>query len=97
MLQKHPECFVFYITSFYLCQHEGRIELPPQDDDLLLRVDFVREVDELLKEIQAEQEKNRLETGYDPESVASMLKQQEKLQTIRQVESLLELASSLKW
>ena len=97
MLQKHPECFVFYITSFYLCQREGRIELPPQDDDLLLRVDFVREVDELLKEVQAEQEKNRLETGYDLESVANMLKQQEKLQTIRQVESLLELASSLKW
>ncbi|CAL4908025.1 unnamed protein product [Urochloa decumbens] len=78
-------------------EREGRIELPPQDDDLLLRVDFVREVDELLKEVQAEQEKNKLQTGYDPESVANMLKQQEKMQTIRQVESLLELASSLKW
>ncbi|XP_062231308.1 protein PALE CRESS, chloroplastic isoform X2 [Phragmites australis] len=78
-------------------EHEGRIELPPQDDDVLLRVDFVREVDELLKEVKVEQEKNKLQTGYDPESVVTMLKQQEKLQAIRQVESLLELASSLKW
>ncbi|RLN30420.1 hypothetical protein C2845_PM05G24500 [Panicum miliaceum] len=88
---------VVFPASFNMEKREGRIELPPQDDDLLLRVDFVREVDELLKEVQAEQEKNRLETGYDPESVANMLKHQEKLQTIRQVESLLELASSLKW
>ncbi|KAJ1262750.1 hypothetical protein BS78_09G133800 [Paspalum vaginatum] len=84
-------------AGFNMENHEGRIELPPQDDDLLLRVDFVREVDELLKEVQAEQEKNKVQTGYDPESVASMLKQQEKMQTIRQVESLLDLASSLKW
>nr|CAB3465339.1 unnamed protein product [Digitaria exilis] len=88
---------VVFPASFNMEKHEGRIELPPQDDDLLLRVDFVREVDELLKEVQAEQEKNKLQTGYDPESVANMLKMQEKLQTIRQVESLLELASSLKW
>ncbi|OQU77946.1 hypothetical protein SORBI_3009G127400 [Sorghum bicolor] len=78
-------------------EHEGRIELPPQDDDLLLRVDFVREVDELLKEVQAEQDKNKQQVGFDPESVAYMLKQQEKMQTIRQVESLLDLAASLKW
>ncbi|CAL4908024.1 unnamed protein product [Urochloa decumbens] len=88
---------VVFPASFNMEKREGRIELPPQDDDLLLRVDFVREVDELLKEVQAEQEKNKLQTGYDPESVANMLKQQEKMQTIRQVESLLELASSLKW
>lgn len=60
-------------------------------------MDFVREVDELLKEVQAEQDKNKQQIGFDPESVAYMLKQQEKMQTIRQVESLLELASSLKW
>ncbi|CAN6328377.1 unnamed protein product [Urochloa humidicola] len=88
---------VVFPASFNMEKREGQIELPPQDDDLLLRVDFVREVDELLKEVQAEQEKNKLQTGYDPESVANMLKQQEKMQTIRQVESLLELASSLKW
>ncbi|WVZ98387.1 hypothetical protein U9M48_043842 [Paspalum notatum var. saurae] len=84
-------------AGFNMENHEGRIEVPPQDGDLLLRVDFVREVDGLLKEVQAEQEKNKVQTGYDPESVANMLKQQEKMQTIRQVESLLELASSLKW
>ena len=64
---------------------------------MLLRVDFVREVDELLKEVEAEQEKSKLQTGYDPESVVTMLKQQEKLRTIRQVEALLELAATLKW
>jgi hypothetical protein len=88
---------LWFNTISLTCQQEGRIELPPQDDDVLLRVDFVREVDELLKEVQAEQEKNKQQTGYDPESVAMMLKQQEKLQVIRQVESLLELAGSLKW
>ncbi|TVU19272.1 hypothetical protein EJB05_35411, partial [Eragrostis curvula] len=84
-------------AGYNMEKKEGRIELPPQDDDVLLRVDFVKEVDELLKEVQAEQEKNKQQTGYDPESVATMLKQQEKLQVIRQVESLLELAASLKW
>jgi hypothetical protein len=99
-----PLVLLFFITLILwfntislTCQHEGRIELPPQDDDVLLRVDFVREVGELLKEVQAEQEKNKQQTGYDPESVATMLKQQEKLQVICQVESLLELAGSLKW
>ncbi|XP_062231307.1 protein PALE CRESS, chloroplastic isoform X1 [Phragmites australis] len=100
MLQVFPREDPFTIVfpaGFNLEKHEGRIELPPQDDDVLLRVDFVREVDELLKEVKVEQEKNKLQTGYDPESVVTMLKQQEKLQAIRQVESLLELASSLKW
>uniref|UniRef100_A0A452Z1M0 Protein PALE CRESS, chloroplastic n=2 Tax=Aegilops tauschii subsp. strangulata TaxID=200361 RepID=A0A452Z1M0_AEGTS len=83
--------------GFDMEKHDGQIKLPPQDDDVLLRVDFVREVDELLKEVEAEQEKSKLHTGYDPESVATMLKQQEKLRTIRQVEALLELAATLKW
>ncbi|CAD6272227.1 unnamed protein product [Miscanthus lutarioriparius] len=88
---------VVFPAGFNMENHEGRIELPPQDDELLLRVDFVREVDELLKEVQAEQDKKKQQIGFDPESVAYMLKQQEKMQTIRQVESLLDLASSLKW
>ncbi|XP_037469746.1 protein PALE CRESS, chloroplastic-like [Triticum dicoccoides] len=83
--------------GFDMEKHDGQIKLPPQDDDVLLRVDFVREVDELLKEVEAGQEKSKLQSGYDPESVATMLKQQEKLRTIRQVEALLELAASLKW
>ena len=89
-------CYKKILNSFF-CQHQGQIKLPPQDDDVLLRVDFIREVDELLKEVQAAHENNKVPTGNDPEAVATKLKYQEKLRTIRQVESLLELASSLKW
>uniref|UniRef100_A0ACD5TH44 Uncharacterized protein n=1 Tax=Avena sativa TaxID=4498 RepID=A0ACD5TH44_AVESA len=84
-------------AGFNMDKHDGQIKLPPQGEDVLLRVDFVREVDELLKEVLAEQEKIKLQTGNDPGSVATMLKQQEKLRTIRQVEALLELAATLKW
>lgn len=84
-------------AGFNMEEHQGQIKLPPQDDDVLLRVDFIREVDELLKEVQAAHENNKVPTGNDPEAVATKLKYQEKLRTIRQVESLLELASSLKW
>ena len=97
VVKKYSGYSFLYIIPDFFFQHEGRIELPPQDDELLLRVDFVREVDELLKEVQAEQDKKKQQIGFDPESVAYMLKQQEKMQTIRQVESLLDLASSLKW
>jgi len=97
VVKKYSEYSFLYIVSGFFFQHDRRIKLPPQDDDLLLRVDFVREVDELLKEVQAEQDKKKQQIGFDPESVAYMLKQQEKMQTIRQVESLLDLASSLKW
>ncbi|WOL01811.1 hypothetical protein Cni_G10528 [Canna indica] len=77
--------------------HHGRIGLPPEDDDVLLRVDFVREVDSLLQEVRAEQENIQSLLGFDPETVAARLKQQEKKKTIHQVEALLELAMSLKW
>ncbi|OAY67181.1 Protein PALE CRESS, chloroplastic, partial [Ananas comosus] len=77
--------------------HQGRIGLPPEGD-VLLRIDFVREVDTLLQEVRAEQSSMQpQQQGLDPESVANRLKQQEKQQTIRQVEALLELAISLKW
>lgn len=66
-------------------------------DDALLRVDFVREVDELLQEVRAEQSETQESQGFDPESVGSRLKQQEKQRAIRQVESLLDLAITLKW
>lgn len=83
---------------FLLQQHQGRIGFPPMDDDdVLLRVDFVREVDALLQEVRAEQGNIQSPQGLDPESVATRLKQQEKQQTIHQVEALLELAISLKW
>lgn len=70
---------------------------PLEVDDTLLRVDFVREVDALLQEVRSEQSEVQNEPGLDPESVANRLKQQEKQQTIRQVEALLDLAIGLKW
>lgn len=84
--------------SFDIDKHHGPWRPPLEvDDNTLLRVDFVREVDELLQEVRLEQNEVENEEGFDPESVANRLKQQEKQQTIRQVESLLDLAISLKW
>ncbi|XP_020581825.1 protein PALE CRESS, chloroplastic isoform X2 [Phalaenopsis equestris] len=82
--------------GFDINNHEGHIGLPPEDNDLLLRVDFIREVDELLQEVKAEN-RGSIPQGLDPESVAARLKLQEKKQTIHQVETLLELAMTLKW
>lgn len=64
---------------------------------MLLRVDFVREVDALLKEVRSEQTEALETQGLDPESVASRLKQQEKQRAIHQVETLLDLAINLEW
>ena len=71
--------------------------MPPEDDDVLLRVDFVREVDALLQEVRAEQASIQSPQGFDPESVAARLKQQEKQQTINLILHLLELAVNLEW
>ncbi|KAF7153082.1 hypothetical protein RHSIM_Rhsim01G0276200 [Rhododendron simsii] len=79
-------------------QHQGPLRPPlEEEDDILLRVDFVREVDALLREVRAEQREAQNVQGLDPESVAIRLKQQEKQQTIRLVEALLDLAIDLKW
>lgn len=78
-------------------QHQGPIQPPLETDDVLLRVDFVREVDELLQEVRSQQSETESPQGLDPESVADRLKRQEKLRTIRQAEALLDLAISLKW
>lgn len=66
-------------------------------DDVLLRVDFVREIDVLLQEVRHEQTQTPVGQGFDPESVARKLKQQEKQKAIRQVEALLDLAINLQW
>uniref|UniRef100_A0A804KVI1 Protein PALE CRESS, chloroplastic n=1 Tax=Musa acuminata subsp. malaccensis TaxID=214687 RepID=A0A804KVI1_MUSAM len=84
-------------SGFDMENHQGRIGLPPEDDDVLLRVDFVREVDLLLQEVRAEQQNFQPPEGFDPEAVAARLRQQEKQTTIQLVEALLELAISLKW
>lgn len=78
-------------------QHHGPLRPSLEVDDTLLRVDFVREVDELLQEVHSEESEVQNEPGFDPESVANRLKQQEKQQTIRQVEALLDLAIGLNW
>ncbi|KAF3336884.1 Protein PALE CRESS [Carex littledalei] len=77
--------------------NQGKIELPPEDANTLFRIDFIREVNDLLKDVRSEQSDIKAGQGFDPESVATRLKQQEKQHTIRQVEALLELAVYLKW
>ncbi|MQL73793.1 hypothetical protein Taro_006185 [Colocasia esculenta] len=84
-------------AGFDVNTHRGRIELPPDGDDVLLRADFIREVDALLQEVRGEQTDDQPADGRDPESVANMLKQHERQRTIRQVEALLDLAVTLKW
>ena len=81
----------------FLHQHEGPLRPPLEVDDVLLRVDFVREVDALLQEVRAEQSEVQNTQGLDPESIASRLKQQEKKRAIRLVEAILNLAINLKW
>ncbi|KAL5561634.1 hypothetical protein UlMin_031381 [Ulmus minor] len=84
-------------AGFDIDKHEGPIRPPPEADDVLLRVDFIREVDALLQEVRAEQSEAQNAQGFDPESVASRLKQQEKQRAIRLVEALLDLAIQLQW
>ncbi|XP_044493290.1 protein PALE CRESS, chloroplastic isoform X2 [Mangifera indica] len=84
--------------GFDIDKHHGPLPPPPPEgDDPLLRVDFIREVDALLKEVKLEQSEVQNSQGLDPESVAIRLKQQEKQRTIQQVEALLDLALHLKW
>ncbi|XP_057856127.2 protein PALE CRESS, chloroplastic isoform X2 [Cryptomeria japonica] len=72
------------------------IDLLPEQDDTLLRIDFIRETDELLEE-QKLQTKSDAVMGLDPESIAISLKLQEKERTLQQVKALRDLAISLKW
>lgn len=84
-------------TGFDIDKHQGPLGLPPLADDVLLRVDFVREVNELLQEVRLEQAQVQTSQGFDLESVASRMKHQEKQRTIQLVESLLHLAVDLNW
>lgn len=84
-------------AGFDIDMHQGPLRPALEADDMLLRVDFVREVDELLKEVRSEYTESLHTQGLDPESVASRLKQQEKQRAIHQVESLLDLAINLEW
>ncbi|KAG9457414.1 hypothetical protein H6P81_001922 [Aristolochia fimbriata] len=94
---KEDPMSIFVPVGIDVDSHQGRLGLPPEDEDALLRVDFVREVNELLKEIRTMQREEQSVEGLDPESVAARLKQQEKQRTIKQVEALLDLAVTLEW
>ncbi|KAF9604712.1 hypothetical protein IFM89_009148 [Coptis chinensis] len=84
-------------AGFDIDNHQGQIRLPSEADDILLRVDFVREVDALLQEVRPQQDEAQAAQGLDPESIANRLKEQEKQRVIRQVEALLNLAVTLRW
>lgn len=84
--------------GFDIDKHHGPIRPSFETDDILLRVDFLREVDALLQEVRSEyDEAVNVHQSLDPESVGSLLKQQEKQRAIRQVEALLNLAINLTW
>ncbi|KAF4354756.1 hypothetical protein CsatB_027148 [Cannabis sativa] len=82
-------------AGFDIDTHQGPLRPPLDSDDALLRVDFVREVDALLREVRTEQRETETAQGLDPESVANKMKQQEKQRAIRQVEAILDLAINL--
>ncbi|KAI3668204.1 hypothetical protein L6452_43281 [Arctium lappa] len=85
-------------AGFDLDKHHGPLVRPAMEaDDLLLRIDFIREVDELLKEVGIPENEGSMVEAFDPESVANRLKQQEKKKVVRQVVALLELAIKLRW
>ena len=90
-------CLNFSFLGSLFLQHQGQLRPQLEADDVLLRVDFVREVDALLQEVKAEQREAQTTQGLDAESVASKLKQQEKQRAIQQVEALLDLAVTLRW
>ncbi|XP_074292785.1 protein PALE CRESS, chloroplastic [Silene latifolia] len=84
-------------AGFDLDKHQGPMRPLLETDDVLLRVDFVREVDELLREVRDKQMEVVNTQGFDAESVATRMKQQEKQRAIKQVVDLLDLAINLQW
>lgn len=84
-----------YNCEIVMIQQMGPIEIPEEDEGLL-RIDFIREVDELISELETEAEVQPV-SGFDAQSVAVRLRQQEKLRAIQQVKDLRHLAATLKW
>lgn len=89
--------WIFLLLELHVRQHEGPFapSMPVEVDNVLLRVDFVREVAALLQDVRSQQNEAQNAQGFDPESVASRLKQQEKQRAIHLVEALLDLAINL--
>jgi hypothetical protein len=67
------------------------------EEDVLLRLDFIEEVDEFLAEIVQAHSKVEIPEGLDPQSVAMRLSQQQKEHAIKQVRDLRKLAIELRW
>ncbi|XP_019188572.1 PREDICTED: protein PALE CRESS, chloroplastic isoform X2 [Ipomoea nil] len=84
-------------AGFDMEKHEGPVRPNLEADDVLLRVDFVREVDALLQEVRGEEIEAVNAQWLDAESVAVRLKKQEKQRAINQVEAILDVAINLKW
>lgn len=80
---------------FILCsvQHRGPIEAP-EEDTVLLRTDFISEVDALI--LSLEKQFTNVVEGYDADSVALRLRQQEKVRVLEQVKDLRSIAVKLR-
>ncbi|GBG61788.1 hypothetical protein CBR_g23747 [Chara braunii] len=75
---------------------DGRVEIP-EDDNSILRFDFLQEIDNLLAETAGAVDPVALgELGMDGRSVAFRLQQEERLRIINQVKELRRLAIELK-
>lgn len=99
MIKTFPpeDAFTFLAPQgFDLQSHQGPIDMP-EEDDVLLRADFIREVDAFLAEIMEAQSKSEPVEGLDPLSVAIRLSQQQKDDAVQQVRDLRKLAIELKW
>ncbi|CAM6086355.1 unnamed protein product [Calypogeia fissa] len=98
MLKIFPPEDAFSILGgpgFDLRNQHGPIEMPEEEDDILLRIDFIREVDAFLKELEAEPKVEVLQ-GFDAPSVAVRLHQEERIRAIEQVRDLRNLAIKLQ-
>lgn len=82
-----------YRREFSWQQH-GPIEMPEEEDDVLLRIDFIREVDGLLSELRAQPKIEPLQ-GFDAPSISIRLRQEERLRAMEQVRDLRDLAIKL--
>lgn len=67
-----------------------------EDDGLLFRIDFIREVDALLEEVETDLIPVIENMDMSAESIAVRLQVEERLRIIAQVRELRELAATLK-
>ncbi|XP_002989795.2 protein PALE CRESS, chloroplastic [Selaginella moellendorffii] len=101
MLKAFPPEHAFTILAprgFDLSSHHGPIDAPVEgdDDDVLLRIDFIREVNQLVKEVEAQIHSHEVE-DLDTDAVALRLRLEDKKRNLQYVKDLLEVAIALKW